>query len=93
MTIEIDNSARIAEIERRVAEALKPAMLEVIDDSHLHRGHEGAKGGAGHFTLKVASAQFEGKSMIEQHRMIYQILEPMFPHEIHALSIQTYLPK
>lgn len=74
-----------AEIERRL-QSLSPEQIEIQDDSDLHRGHAGNKGG-GHFTLKVKSSLFSGKSQIMRHRMVYQCLQDLMPHRIHALSI------
>lgn len=76
-----------AEIEQRL-QTLLPLQLEITDDSELHRGHKGNTGG-GHFTLKVKSSLFSGKSQIMRHRMIYQCLQDLMPHRIHALSIQA----
>ncbi len=76
-----------AEIEQRL-QSLVPTLLEIQDDSDLHRGHAGNNGG-GHFTLKVKSSLFSGKSQIMRHRMVYQCLQDLMPHRIHALSIQA----
>lgn len=75
------------EIEQRL-QALAPEQLEIQDDSELHRGHAGNSGG-GHFTIKVKSSLFSGKSQIMRHRMVYQCLQDLMPHRIHALSIQA----
>ncbi|WP_029148421.1 BolA family transcriptional regulator [Methylophilus sp. 5] len=77
-----------AEIEQRL-QALAPALLEIQDDSELHRGHAGNTGG-GHFTITVKSSLFSGKSQIMRHRMVYQCLQDLMPHRIHALSIQAF---
>ena len=79
-------------IEERLTQALAPTFLEVIDDSHKHAGHAGAQGGGGHFTVKIVSAQFEGKSMLEQHRMIYRLFEQEMKQQIHALALRTAAP-
>jgi len=76
-----------AEIEHRL-QSLAPTLLEIQDDSDLHRGHAGNTGG-GHFTLTVKSSLFSGKSQIMRHRMVYQCLQDLMPHRIHALSIQA----
>ncbi len=87
------NRERIVKMTDLVTEALAPTELEVIDDSHLHVGHAGAAGGAGHFTIKVTSDKFEGLSLVARHRLIYKVLDEMFPNDIHALSIQANTPK
>lgn len=87
------NSQRIAKMTDLVTEALAPTDLEVIDDSHLHVGHAGAAGGAGHFTIKVTSSKFNGLSLVARHRLIYKVLDEMFSDDIHALSIQATTPE
>lgn len=78
-------------IEQRLA-VLTPDSVELIDDSDRHAGHEGAKGGGGHFELIIVSPQFEGKSSQARHRMIHAALGDMLSREIHALSIKAYTP-
>jgi len=69
-------------------QALEPISLKIIDDSALHAGHQG-NGGGGHFTLQITSSHFCGKSLIMRHRLIYQALAELMPHQIHALSIHA----
>jgi BolA protein len=78
-------------IEQKLA-ALQPSRLELADDSALHAGHEGAKGGGGHYRLVIVSDQFSGKSTVARHRMIYAALGPMMQQQIHALAIRAYAP-
>jgi BolA family transcriptional regulator, general stress-responsive regulator len=78
-------------IEQKLA-ALQPSRLELADDSALHAGHEGAKGGGGHYRLVIVSQQFSGKSTVARHRMIYAALGPMMQQQIHALAIRAYAP-
>ncbi len=73
------------EIKTRL-QVLEPTSLNIDDDSALHAGHKG-NGGGGHFTLHVTSSHFCGKSLIMRHRLIYQALTDLMPHQIHALSI------
>ena len=75
------------EIRQRL-QALQPSLLELKDDSDLHRGHAGNQGG-GHFSLTVKSSLFSGKSQIMRHRMVYALLQDLIPHRIHALSIDA----
>ena len=84
-----DNSARIEKMNQLIADALQPEQLDIIDDSHKHIGHAGAKGGLGHFTVVIKSDALEGKRMIQQHRMIYDALGDMMQTDIHALAIKV----
>jgi len=88
----MDNTDRINRIRSSLNEALSPSALEIVDDSHKHAGHEGAKSGGGHFNVAVCSAAFEGKTLIQRHRMIYDALGDMMQQDIHALSIVATTP-
>ena len=77
----------IEEIKRRL-QSLAPSQLEIQDDSALHAGHKG-NGGGGHYTLKIVSAEFNGIAQVARHRVIYQLMSDLIPHQIHALSIQA----
>ncbi len=79
-------------IERRLRERLRPQHLETWDDSAKHAGHRGATSGGGHYRLVIVSAEFEGKSLLERHRIVNQALEDLFGERIHALSMRTLTP-
>jgi BolA protein len=78
------------EIIRRLRDAFMPESLGVDDESYLHAGHEGAKDGRGHFRVLIIAEAFEGKAMIERHRMIYRVLDEMMRLDIHALAIDAW---
>jgi BolA family transcriptional regulator, general stress-responsive regulator len=81
-----------AERIREKLTALGPETLEIEDESALHAGHEGAKGGGGHYRITMVSARFAGKPLQARHRMVYQALEELMRSDIHALAIQAYAP-
>jgi BolA protein len=72
---------------------LAPERIEVIDDSHLHAGHAGARSGGGHYSLSIVSAAFDGKNTVSRHRLIYDALGDMMRQDIHALAIQARTPE
>ena len=72
--------------------ALGPESLEILDESGKHIGHEGAKGGGGHYQLLIVSPQFSGKPIQLRHRMVYAALGAMMQKEIHALAIRAFAP-
>lgn len=84
-------SSCVAAMHQRLA-ALDPVSLDIIDESHKHAGHDGARNGGGHFVLCIVSAQFAGKNTMARHRMIYSALGEMMKREIHALNIQANTP-
>lgn len=80
------------EIRARLEAALPGARIELEDESHLHAGHAGAQGGAGHFRARLVSARFAGLGTVARHRVVYDALRDWMPHRIHALSIDARTP-
>ena len=76
-------------IKALLTDAFSPDLLEVVDDSHKHIGHAGAKQGS-HFRVTIKSSVFDGKSHLEKHRMIYKALDPI-KSTIHALAIKVLM--
>lgn len=87
------NADRPARIELLLREALQPTEVAVHDDSAAHAGHAGARGGAGHYVVRVVSPHFAGLAMLSRHRLVYAALDKMIPAEIHALTIQALTPE
>jgi BolA family transcriptional regulator, general stress-responsive regulator len=79
-----------AHIERLLQQRLKPAHLEVRDDSRAHVGH--ANAGKGHFHLKIVSTCFEGLKPVQRHRLVNEALAALFETEVHALGMETLTP-
>ena len=81
--------------ERIVGElrrALHTEQVELIDDSHLHAGHAGARDGRGHFRVRVISPDFTGLRTLQRHQLVYRSLGEMMQTDIHALSITALTP-
>ncbi|MCK9605344.1 MAG: BolA family transcriptional regulator [Methylomonas sp.] len=78
-------------IRQKLEDALKPDLIEIIDHSAAHAGHAGNKGG-GHYNVTIVSEQFEGKSLVQRHQLIYKIMGDMMKDEIHALGINALTP-
>ena len=81
------------QIEEALKQAFSPTHLEIIDESHLHAGHEGAKAGGGHYVANIVADAFAGKSRIQKHRMVNDACKHLFPATIHALSIHAKAPE
>ncbi|KAK1430903.1 hypothetical protein QVD17_14007 [Tagetes erecta] len=81
-------------IRKILNKELDPVELEVEDVSYQHAGHAGVKGSNGetHFNLKVVSKEFEGKSLVKRHRLIYSLLDNELQSGLHALSIDAKTP-
>lgn len=85
---------RIADLIRsKLTAALSPSRLEIVDESHHHKGHAGARPkGETHFRVEIVSDAFRGKSRIERQRLVYAALAEEMSHDIHALSLVTRAP-
>ncbi len=80
-------------ISAKLEHSFAPTSLEVIDESHQHAGHSGARAdGESHFRVKIISESFRGKSRVEQHRMINALLAGELKERVHALAIQSGVP-
>lgn len=81
------------DIERKLTEAFAPASLKVIDESHLHAGHVGARPeGETHFRVEVVSDAFADCSRVDRQRLVYDILREELAGPVHALSVQASPP-
>ncbi|KAK0601562.1 hypothetical protein LWI29_025341 [Acer saccharum] len=92
------NSGGLGSIGMRIREKLekelRPVELEVEDISYQHAGHVGVRGSDGetHFNVKIVSEEFEGKSLVKRHRLIYGLLKEELESGLHALSIVAKTP-
>lgn len=80
---------RVAAIRQRLEQALDPAELEILDESHLHRGHPGARDGRGHFRVRIVSDVFHGLPRLARHRRVYTAVGDLMTTDIHALNIEA----
>jgi BolA protein len=80
-------------ITAKLTDAFAPVSLEVIDESHQHAGHAGARpDGESHFRVKIVADAFRAKSRVEQHRMVNAVLAEELRDRVHALAIQSSAP-
>ncbi len=80
-------------IENKLQVAFQPDALQVVDESHLHAGHAGARPeGETHFRITVVSPAFAGKSRVERHRMVNSTLAEELAGPVHALAVHASAP-
>jgi BolA protein len=80
-------------ITEKLTRAFAPERLDVIDESHRHAGHAGARpGGETHYSVHIVSQAFRGKSRIERHRMVNATLAGELQGGVHALAIRAAAP-
>jgi BolA family transcriptional regulator, general stress-responsive regulator len=81
-------------IRHRLAAALAPSRLELIDESALHAGHAGARAqGESHFRVLIVAAMFAGKTRLDRQRMVFAALADLMRTDVHALSITALTPE
>lgn len=80
-------------IEKVLRQRFDVQALEISDDSSHHQGHIGWKPGGGtHFSIKIVSKEFDGKKLLERHRMVYDALQVELKTKVHALAIKALTP-
>ncbi len=80
-------------ITRKLREAFHPSELDVVDESHLHKGHAGHRPeGETHFRVRIVAPAFAGIGRVEAHRRIYAVLSAEIDGGVHALAINASPP-
>ena len=75
-------------IAQKLTSALMPKEIDVQDVSHTHAGHAGwREGGGTHFEVTIKAEAFAGKSRLQRHRMVNEILADDLAKIIHALEL------
>ena len=83
----MNRSERIHQI---LSDAFQPSQLDVVDDSHKHAGHSGARPeGETHYTVIIVAETFDGLSRVARQRAVMDVLRPEFETGLHALSIKA----
>jgi BolA protein len=81
-------------IRDKLTRAFHPAALTVVDESHLHAGHAGAReGGESHFRVEIVSGAFAGLSRVQRHRRVHEALAEELRGGVHALAITARTPE
>jgi BolA protein len=80
-------------IEDKLRTAFQPESLRVVDESHLHAGHAGHRPeGETHFRVYVVALGFEGRSRVDRHRMVNEVLAEELAGPVHALAVHPTAP-
>ncbi len=82
----------IKSIEKKLHEAFNPDKLEVINESHLHAGHQPGFDGTGesHIRIRIISSQFDDITLIDRHRKINALLDDEIRAGLHAVAIEAH---
>jgi BolA protein len=75
-------------ITQKLVAAFQPEAIDVQDVSHQHAGHAGwREGGGTHFEVTMRAAVFAGKSRLQRHRLVNDVLADDLAGSIHALQL------
>jgi BolA family transcriptional regulator, general stress-responsive regulator len=81
-------------IRGKLTEAFAPVRLDLVDESHRHAGHAGARpDGETHFAVTIVSAVFAGKGRVARQRLVYEALAEELATRVHALALTTLAPE
>ena len=77
-------------IRDKLTERFAPTRLVIVDESHRHAGHQGARPeGETHFAVTIVAAGFSGLNRVARQRLVYETLADELATRIHALSLTT----
>ena len=80
-------------IRQKLTQAFRPLRLDIVDESHKHKGHAGARPeGETHFRVEIVSASFAAQSRVARQRLVYAALAEELKDRVHALSLATLTP-
>ncbi|WP_373531130.1 BolA family protein [Vampirovibrio sp.] len=84
----------IEQLKAQLTQALEATHVEIIDDSWKHAGHLEATPGleATHLSMTVVSPKFEGVGILDQHRLVHEVLKEARERHLHALQLKTLSP-
>jgi BolA protein len=81
-------------IREKLTGRFAPTRLVIVDESHRHAGHAGARPeGETHFGVTIVSAVFSGLNRVARQRLVYQTLAEELAGPVHALSLTTLVPE
>ncbi len=86
-------------IEEKLIRAFRPSRLAVENESAKHAGHAGLREGKAyatgesHFRVVIVSDAFRGRSRLDRHRLVNEVLAEELRSDIHALAIRAMTPE
>ncbi len=75
------------DIEKKLASGLNVLRLEVVNESNMHNVPPGSES---HFKVVLVSDDFEGKTLVARHQLVYTLLDDEIRNKVHALALHTY---
>lgn len=84
---------QISKIQKTLIEKLEADIVKITDQSDRHKHHKQSPQGSGHYEAIIVSKIFTGKTLMQQHRLVYNSLAIEMQTIIHALSLSTFTPQ
>ncbi|MTD96322.1 BolA/IbaG family iron-sulfur metabolism protein [Hyphomicrobium sp. xq] len=82
-----------ARMREKLMIGLSPTRLDVVNESHLHAGHASSPGtGESHFRVLIVAEAFAGKSRVERHRLVNDVVRDELKDGVHALAVKALAP-
>lgn len=87
----------VERLREKLIRELDAESVDIVDDSWRHAGHVAMAGleapEATHLNITVVSPRFKGVSIIDQHRMVNEVLQEARETHLHALQLKTLAPE
>ena len=77
-------------VREKLTQTFAPTYFEVVNESYKHNVPTGSES---HFKVVVVSKEFDGKTLVQRHRMVNHSLGEELKTSIHALSILAKTPE
>jgi len=87
------NSDQISKIQTTLIAKLQADVVTITDQSDRHKHHKHSPQGGGHYDALIVAELFVGKTLMQQHRLVYAALAQEMQTNIHALSLSTFTPQ
>ena len=72
---------------------MDPKEIQTMIESGMAGADVSVEGDGTHFDAVIVSEDFEGKTLLERHQLVYSVLGDAMKERIHALSLKTYTPE
>jgi len=72
---------------------MEPKEIQAMIESGMSASTVNVEGDGTHFEAVIVSGDFDGKTLLERHQLVYEVLGNAMKERIHALSLKTYTPE
>lgn len=72
---------------------MDPKEIQTMIENGMSAASVNVEGDGTHFEAVIVSEEFDGKTLLERHQLVYKVLGDAMKDRIHALSLKTYTPE